>query len=1789
MADRYWVGGTGSWSSTNTANWSASSGGASGASVPTAADNVIFDAGSDAGGIFTVTMANSPRLCNDFTASGLDFTMTLAGTAIGLTVSGSLTFPATNFTRTYTGITTFNAITTGKTITTNGRTFGQAVVMDGVGGAWTLGSALDIGTNTLQLTNGTFDTSASNYAVTAGAFFSSNSNIRTINLNASTITLSGSSGWFMQTSTNATLNAGTSTISLSNSVPTFAGGNLTYYNVSFTSTAATSSIKVIDGANTFNNLTFSTIASAGLNIINIGANQTINGTLTINGANGNQRQFISSSVTGTTRTLTCAAIAGMTDVDFKDTTIAGAHGTLSGTRLGDCGGNSNITFVAGVNKYWNLAAGGNWSAVAWALSSGGAISAANFPLAQDTVIIGNTGLNTSATITINSNWNIGTLDTSTRTNAMTLASSTFSPTFYGNFTYGSGVTPTGTGTYTFSNRATKTLNSGGKTFTQPVTIDAPGGGIQLLTNNLTLGSTLTTSLTRGTLDLNNLTLTTGFFNSSNLNTRTIAFGTTGQITLTGNATTVWTTGTTTNLTTTGTFLVVSNYAGSTGTRTFTLGALAVDFKAGAASGGISFGTAGTDAVSVTGTAIKDLDTTSFTGTFANAIRSLTGNLTIGSGTTVAAGGAITTFGATSGTQLITTNGKTLDFPVTFNGLGGTFTLQGAVTLGSTRDLTLTNGTLVLNGYVFTTGNFNMGASSVSGNINASVAGSAIYITGATGGWRANGTGTLTGVLPIYLTSTTTTGNRDIRNTVYSNATNVNNRTDFYITGGSGAATITFGVSGGTQGSIDFTGFSGTCNLGTLTAGSFSCFIQCYGHFTLSAGMSTGTYGTNGNLLFYGFVGGATTALITTNGKSITRNPFFGLSANLSATIRLVDNFSTDVLATTALSAATLDLNNQTLTTGLFSASGSTARTIAFGTGNITCTSTGNAWNVATAIAFTVTGTGTISMTAATAKTFVGGSFSYSNVTLNQGGAGTLTITGANTFSNITNTNATASQITFPASTTTTVNAFTLSGSSGNLVSIRSSTPGTQFTLSDASGTVSVSFLDIQDSNATGGATWQSFISNGNVNSGNNLGWNFGSVTYDVNIAELINASDSVLLRLTRFGAVLESATVSDSAASQLTANGAISEQAAIFDTPENILIRFGDISEQAVQSDSAASQLTANGAISESATVSDSAASQLTANGAISESATVSDSAASQLTAVGSVSEQATISDTPENILVRSGAVLEQATQSDSAASQLTAVASVLEQATQSDSASSQLTANGAISETATQSDSAVSQLTAVGLVSESATVSDSTDAKITLLVNIIEQTSISDTTSTILVRMGEIIEQSTVSDSAASQITAATLISETAALSDAAQSLMVFFCTILEGRGERTESTFALPTGTAFTGSTYFNNTSAGGGLTVVANGTGTGSGGGFNAGGNYVLFSGVNTRSIRTKALDLTQCNNFSFSIIRGNSSNGGETPDTGENIVVEYSTNGGGSYTTIATILNTAAITTFTTLSYSTPVGAQTSSTIIRWLQATSSQSAFDQYGIRTFTFDGQPTLVMSDAPAARLVRQGLITEQSALTDTPAAILIRQGLITELATMSETSAAILIRQGLLSEQATASEATAASLLRNGLISEQSAISDESAARLVRQGLISEQASISETISSLIIYLTSILEQGQASVALTTQMTMVASILEQAQSADQAIGNLQILVQVTEGATVLDEASIRFLWELIEDNQVPNWQNASTNQTPGWGNVDTATAPNWQNASTNQTPGWGTINTAADGNWTKINTSPE
>jgi hypothetical protein len=127
------------------------------------------------------------------------------------------------------------------------------------------------------------------------------------------------------------------------------------------------------------------------------------------------------------------------------------------------------------------------------------------------------------------------------------------------------------------------------------------------------------------------------------------------------------------------------------------------------------------------------------------------------------------------------------------------------------------------------------------------------------------------------------------------------------------------------------------------------------------------------------------------------------------------------------------------------------------------------------------------MTAATAKTFAGGGFGYT-ATLNQGGAGALTISGSNTFYDITATTL-PSTITFTSGTTQAVIQFSASGTAGNLLTLNSTSAGSPFTLNKTGGTVNVSYVSITDSTATG-ATWNSYLTNGNVDGGGNTGWNF---------------------------------------------------------------------------------------------------------------------------------------------------------------------------------------------------------------------------------------------------------------------------------------------------------------------------------------------------------------------------------------------------------------------------------------------------------------------------------------------------------------------------------------------------------------------------------------------------------------------------------------------------------------------------------------------------------------------------
>jgi hypothetical protein len=199
----------------------------------------------------------------------------------------------------------------------------------------------------------------------------------------------------------------------------------------------------------------------------------------------------------------------------------------------------------------------------------------------------------------------------------------------------------------------------------------------------------------------NWTLSTGIFSSNNSNTRSITFGT-GNITVTGNGGTVLQVSTATGLTYTGTPTINFTYSGSTGTRNLRFGNGGGFTETNSPSINI---TAGTDIVSFEGGA-KNFIFSGFAGTFSNNPRTIYGNFTLTSGITLTAGTSVTTFAGTSGTQQLTIAGLTLDFPLTFNGIGGTFAFQDALTQGSTRAFTITNGTVQLkNGVTSTVGAF----------------------------------------------------------------------------------------------------------------------------------------------------------------------------------------------------------------------------------------------------------------------------------------------------------------------------------------------------------------------------------------------------------------------------------------------------------------------------------------------------------------------------------------------------------------------------------------------------------------------------------------------------------------------------------------------------------------------------------------------------------------------------------------------------------------------------------------------------------------------------------------------------------------------------------------------------------------------------------------------------------------------------------------------------------------------------------------------------------------------------
>lgn len=299
---------------------------------------------------------------------------------------------------------------------------------------------------------------------------------------------------------------------------------------------------------------------------------------------------------------------------------------------------------------------------------------------------------------------------------------------------------------------------------------------------------------------------------------------------------------------------------------------------------------------------------SFAGTFAGSSNTNCANiLTVSASMTWSYTGTIIFNGTTAG-GTITTNGKAIDSALTFNGVGGSWALQDALTTGATRQVTLTNGTLDLNSKNLTCGIF---SSSNSNTRTLAYGTGQIYVLGSASTVYNVSTATnltITGTPVVNCTYSGSTGTRQINGG--GTATLATLKTAFNISAGSD--TVTIGGSN-SYGNVNFTGFAGSFGF----SGSDP---QFFGDLTFGSGM-TGPNSATRTLLFEATSG---TQTITSNGVTINS----AITCEGGATYSFADALTMGSTNTLTFSLGTLQFKNGvTSTVGVFATSGTTQKTL----------------------------------------------------------------------------------------------------------------------------------------------------------------------------------------------------------------------------------------------------------------------------------------------------------------------------------------------------------------------------------------------------------------------------------------------------------------------------------------------------------------------------------------------------------------------------------------------------------------------------------------------------------------------------------------------------------------------------------------------------------------------------------------------------------------------------------------------------------------------------------------------
>jgi hypothetical protein len=303
-----------------------------------------------------------------------------------------------------------------------------------------------------------------------------------------------------------------------------------------------------------------------------------------------------------------------------------------------------------------------------------------------------------------------------------------------------------------------------------------------------------------------------------------------------------------------------------------------------------------------------------------------------------------------------------------------------------------------------------------------------------------------------------------------------------------AATTTFSSLGKTLGSTTVDGTGITVTLGSaLTVGIANTFTLTTGALDLNGfTLSTGSFNsTNSNTRSIAF-GSANTALTSTTAATtvlsmatatgFTYTGTGGFTRNMAATATVrfgTTGGSVSNAPNLAVNAGASDLTVFT---------GSWFKNFIF-TGATGAIASATSVNIAGDITIpTGFGVGQLSVVFLASGTATTNLKSFSNITVSGSGIVVTCADGLSANNALTLTDGT---LKLKSGATSDFGSLVTTGTT--LKYLQSTTPGVQATISDSTLTNTVTYLDVRDSNATGGATFDG-SSTTNVNSGNNTGW-----------------------------------------------------------------------------------------------------------------------------------------------------------------------------------------------------------------------------------------------------------------------------------------------------------------------------------------------------------------------------------------------------------------------------------------------------------------------------------------------------------------------------------------------------------------------------------------------------------------------------------------------------------------------------------------------------------------------------